>query len=85
MTPNGQGFVQGNYPNEEYFERLIEFELTKHSDYDSVDPTLYDKDLCLIPTKVLEFIKSTQEKTYQKLEQQYGNITDTQLLKRISS
>ena len=36
------------------FERLIEFELIKHSDYDSVDPTLYDKDLCLIPTKVLE-------------------------------
>ena len=72
------------YPTEKKFEDHIEYHLIQ-SGYDSVDTTLYDKDLCLISTQVLEFIKSTQEKTYQKLEQQYGNITDTQLLKRISS
>ena len=72
------------YPTELKFEQHIEYHL-KQSGYSSVSPTLYDKELCVIPTQVLEFIKSTQEKTYQKLEQQYGNITETQLLKRISS
>ena len=84
LTPSKHGFVQGNYPTEEYFERLIEHDLT-HDGYDSVSPTLYDKSLCLILTKVLGFIKSTQEKEFEKLSLQYGTETDTKLSKRISS
>ena len=72
------------HPTERRFEDHIEHHLIQ-SGYDSVDPTLYDKSLCLISTKLLDFIKSTQEKTYQKLEQQYGTETDTKLLKRVSS
>ena len=72
------------HPTEKKFEDHIEDHLIK-SGYDSIDSTLYDKSLCLISTKILDFIKSTQEKTYQKLEQQYGTETDTKLLKRVSS
>jgi type I restriction enzyme, R subunit len=72
------------HPTEKKFEDHIEHHL-KQSGYDSVDPTLYDKDLCLISNKILGFIKSTQEKTYQKLELQYGSETDTKLCKRITS
>ena len=72
------------HPTEKKFEEHIEKSLIQ-SGYDSIDPTLYDKSLCLISTKLLDFIKSTQEKTYQKLEQQYGTETDTKLLKRVSS
>ena len=72
------------HPTEKKFEDHIEKHL-KQSGYDSIDSTLYDKELCLIPTKVLDFIKSTQEKTYQKLEQQFGGETDTKLFKRITS
>ena len=84
MTPNGQGFVQGNYPNEEYFERLIEHDLT-HDGYYSVNPTMYDKSLCLLPHKVIEFVTSTQEKEFEKLSQQYGSETEQRFLKRLSS
>ena len=45
------------YPTEKKFEDHIEHHL-KQSSYDSVDSTLYDKDLCLIPNKILDFIKS---------------------------
>ena len=72
------------HPTEKKFEDHIEKSLIQ-SGYDSIDSTLYKKSLCLISTKLLDFIKSTQEKTYQKLEQQYGTETDTKLLKRVSS
>ncbi len=72
------------HPTEKKFEEHIEKSLIQ-SGYDSIDSTLYKKSLCLISTKLLDFIKSTQEKTYQKLEQQYGTETDTKLLKRVSS
>ena len=72
------------HPTEKKFEEHIEKSLIQ-SGYDSIDSTLYEKSLCLISTKLLDFIKSTQEKTYQKLEQQYGTETDTKLLKRVSS
>ena len=72
------------HPTEKKFEEHIEKSLIQ-SGYDSIDSTLYKKSLCLISTKLLDFIKTTQEKTYQKLEQQYGTETDTKLLKRVSS
>ena len=42
----------------------------KQNGYSSVTSEHYDKDLCLIPSKLLEFIKSTQEKSYKNYEQQ---------------
>lgn len=71
-------------PTEKKFEDHIEHHL-KQSGYGSVAPTLYDKDLCLIPSKILNFIKSTQEKAYQKLKQQFESETDSKLCGKIKS
>ena len=39
----------------------------KQSGYRSLPLADYDKDLCLIPHEVLQFIQATQPKEYQKL------------------
>ena len=44
----------------------------------------YDKDLCLIPETLLEFIKSTQKEQYERLEVNTGGNPDSQILKRVS-
>jgi type I restriction enzyme R subunit len=71
-------------PNEEQFEEHIEEHLVR-SGYSSLKPTLYDKTLCLVPSKLIEFIQESQPKTFEKLESQYGSETITKLLKRIST
>ncbi|MFI4912643.1 MAG: type I restriction endonuclease subunit R [Sedimentisphaeraceae bacterium JB056] len=45
----------------------------------------YDKKLCLIADDVLGFLKSTQEKEYDKLLPQYGSSTDEKLIGRLSA
>ena len=72
-----------NY-TEQDFEEHIEEQL-KNSGYQTVSPTEYDKTLCLIPSKLIEFIQETQSKTFKKLELQYGSETESKLTKRISS
>ncbi len=72
-----------NY-TEQDFEEHIEEQLT-NSEYHIVPPTKYDKTLCLIPSKLIEFIKETQSKIFEKLELQYGLETESKLTKRISS
>ena len=52
---------------EQDFEEHIEEQLVNNG-YGSLEPTLYDKSLCLIPTQIIEFIQYTQPKTFEKLE-----------------
>ena len=68
---------------EEDFEDHIEAHLNR-SGYQSRQSILYNKDLCLIPTETLRFIKNTQPETYQRLEIQYRRDTPTKLLDRVS-
>ena len=72
-----------NY-TEQDFEEHIEEQLN-NSGYHIVPPTEYDKTLCLIPSKLIEFIQETQSKTFKKLELQYDTETESKLTKRISS
>jgi len=72
------------HPTEKKFEDHIEQSLNS-SGYKSVSPLLYDKDLCLIPTVLSEFIQTSQPKTFEKLSLQYGDQTESKLIKRISS
>ena len=65
------------------FESHIEAQL-KQSGYRSLPLADYDKDLCLIPHEVLQFIQATQPKEYQKLRRQYGAETPGKLRLRIS-
>ena len=65
------------------FESHIEAQL-KQSGYRSLPRADYDKNLCLIPHEVLQFIQATQPKEYQKLRRQYGAETPGKLRLRIS-
>ena len=65
------------------FENHIESQLNQ-SGYRSLPQADYDKDFCLIPHEVLQFIQATQPKEYQKLRRQYGAETSQKLLIRIS-
>ena len=65
------------------FENHIEQHLNS-SDYRSLQPATYDRNLCLIPNETLQFIQDTQPKAYQRLERQYGAETPVNLLNRVS-
>lgn len=68
-----------------HFEEHIENYLTNTvKEYESVSPTLYDKDLCVIPSEIIAFIKDTQPKQYQALEKQYGALVDVKIVETIA-
>lgn len=66
------------------FEEWIEKSLNNNG-YTSKLSSEYDKNLCLIPEDVIEFIKDTQPKEYDKLYSQFDTLTDSQLLKTINN
>lgn len=77
-------------PNEAYLEAYIEKYLTSQPirtlegnaidrmEYHSVSPDLYDKDKCLIPSEVIEFLKDSQPKTYEKFVKDCGGEQNAQ-------
>jgi len=71
-------------PTEYRFEEWIETYLNDHG-YTSYPYTLYDKTLCLIPSLLTDFLKSSQPKNWKKLEDQYGTQTEEKVLHRIST
>ena len=71
-----------NY-REQHFEEHIEEQLL-NSGYIKRLSTEYDKDLCLIPSEVVAFIKATQPEEYAKLEQQYGADTPQKFCARLA-
>ena len=71
-----------NY-TEEKFEDHIEKSLNS-SGWKSLHYSEYDRNLCQLSSELLTFLKESQEKEYQKLQQQYGSETDKKLTKRVS-
>ena len=71
-----------NY-TEQAFEEHIEEHLLESS-YTKSDPAAYDKNLCLIPSEVIRFIKATQLEQYEELQTQYGDQTERKLCQRLS-
>ena len=69
--------------NETNFEDHIEAHLNR-SGYRSRQPVFYNRRLCLIHDEMLDFIRATQLKAYQKLERQYEEKTAEKLLIGIS-
>lgn len=65
---------------EKFEERLID---EKGHNYIKRSPENYDKDLCLDAELLLLFVKTTQPNEWKKIEDQYGNDTENQFLKRI--
>ncbi len=71
-----------------YTEQRFEDHIEQHlhqSGYRSLQSSVYNKSLCLIPSETLQFIQNTQPETYQRLERQYGAETPVKLLNRISN
>ena len=68
---------------EQDFEDHIEAHLLG-SGYIKKNTVDYDKELCLIPEEVVQFIQDTQPKEYEKLESQYGGSTPEKLCRRLA-
>jgi type I restriction enzyme, R subunit len=68
---------------EQNFEEHIEEHLL-NSGYHSRLPSEYDKEACLIPAEVLQFIQTSQSKEYEKLQNHLGPETDKKILDRLS-
>ena len=74
---------------EKHFEEDVVKYMTRDiasnfKEYVQKDSTYYDKDLCLIPEDVIDFIKATQKEKYDKLAQQYGDNTDKKIVERVA-
>jgi len=69
---------------EVHFEEHIEKYLTEQDHYVSVAPTEYDKDLCVVPSELIAFVKDTQPKKYKDLVEQYGASTDDKIVANVS-
>ena len=68
-----------------HFEAHIEDYLTQNvKEYHSVSPNLYDRDLCVIPSEIIAFVKDTQPKQYEALEKQYGAQVDAKIVENVS-
>ncbi len=68
---------------EQDFEEHIEEHLL-NSGYYKQESDNYNKDLCLISEELLQFVKATQPKEYEKLEKQYGSSTPEKFCYNIS-
>lgn len=69
---------------EQNFEEHIEEHLLS-SGYKRKRPEAYERNMCLIPEDVLDFVKTTQPKQYENLQKQYGSETDERLLYNLSN
>ena len=54
------------------------------NEYTQVDASEYDKQLCIIPSELLQFIKNSQEVAYKKVKEQLGVVTDTKIIERVT-
>ncbi|MFC4691271.1 type I restriction endonuclease subunit R [Dokdonia genika] len=68
-----------------HFEEHIENYLVQTvQEYRSVSPQLYDKDLCVIPSEIIAFVKDTQPKKYEELKKQYGTQVDEKIVVNVA-
>ncbi|GGD68497.1 type I restriction endonuclease subunit R [Emticicia aquatilis] len=73
---------------EKRFEEHIEKYLISHEDgglkYHATNHNQYNKDLCVLPTEVIDFIKTSQPKAYENWQVQFGEDSEEKLLKRLA-
>ena len=65
------------------FEEFIEQELQKLHNFRVRMASSYDKELCVDKELVLEFVKTSQLESWEKLTEQYGSEVDNEFLKRL--
>ena len=72
-----------------HFEDHIVQYLTTHdnggiNEYTQVNTSEYDKQLCIIPGELIEFIKTSQQDKYNNLTGQLGAVVDTKIIERVT-
>lgn len=67
------------------FEEFIEQELHTLHGFRIRMASSYDKQICMDKELVLEFVKISQPKSWEKLTVQYGNEVDNEFLKRLDN
>ncbi|MDB2490873.1 DEAD/DEAH box helicase family protein [Flavobacteriaceae bacterium] len=72
-----------------HFEDHIVQYLTTHdnggiNEYTQVNTSEYDKQLCIIPVELIEFIKTSQQDKYNNLTGQLGAVVDTKIIERVT-
>lgn len=68
-----------------HFEAHIENYLVNEvKEYHVVSPTEYNKELCVIPSEIIAFIKDTQPEKYKVLEEQYGTKVDNEIVNNVA-
>lgn len=65
------------------FEEFIEQQLVGLHQYHKRDNTSYDRDLCMDPELVIEFIRTTQLEAWEKISEQYGDDVESRFLARL--
>ncbi|KKP64865.1 MAG: Type-1 restriction enzyme R protein, partial [Candidatus Moranbacteria bacterium GW2011_GWF2_34_56] len=65
------------------FEEFIENYLIDKNKYIKRLPSIYDKALCFDKELILQFIKKSQEKSWEKLTEQHGEYTEEKFFKRL--
>ena len=68
-----------------HFEEHIERYLVERGNYNTLPSDMYNKELCLIPSELIAFIKETQIEKYNALAEQYGNNVDRRILEFTSN
>ena len=71
--------------SERSFEEDIERSLLQAGTYRKHPPEDYDRELCLVPADVVDFVLATQPKEWQKLAQHHGDKVRERFLKRVAS
>lgn len=70
--------------SELHFEEHIEDFLINNDFYHSVSKAEYNKELCVIPSEIVAFLKDTQPEKYKALEEQYGANVDNQIVNNVA-
>jgi len=65
------------------FEEFIEQELVSLHGYRTRSASSYDKELCMDPELVIEFLRTTQSRAWEKIVEQYGDDVETRFLARL--
>jgi type I restriction enzyme, R subunit len=71
--------------SEIHFEAHIENYLVNEvKEYHVVYPGEYNKELCVIPSEIIAFVKDTQPEKYNALAEQYGANVDSQIVNNVA-
>ena len=79
-------------PTEKRYEKHIETELNNliddglqfHSKIHKKGDGWYDKNLCVVGSEFITFLKESQTKTYEKLSKKYGDSIQQKVLSRLN-